>query len=302
MENEIMVSVIITTYKRANMLERAVESVLGQSYENIEVIVIDDNDENTEYRYSTENIMQKYKNNKKVVYVKHKKNMNGAAARNTGIKFANGSVVCFLDDDDWYLSEKVEKQLKYLISKKEYDAVYCGWSRENKLTIPKKEGDLSFELLSGMNLIYTNTIMMWKEAAINCGGWDERFKRNQEAVFLLRFFNKGYKIGVVSEALVEFDISDRSNALNSKGNEEQFELYLNEHNDIIEKLDNKKSNARDIIFSLRYRGILLSYLKEKNMKDAIRIYLKMVRMLPIRFNRDLFIYFFKRILKQELYN
>lgn len=288
-----LVSVIITTYKRAQMLKRAIDSVLNQSYKNIEVIVVDDNNPDTEYRRLTEDKISTYEGNEKVKYVKHSKNMNGAAARNTGIKESSGEIVCFLDDDDWYYEDKIELQVNYLINNKQFNAVYCGWKREGKEFTPQVEGDLSFELLNGEALIYTNSIMMWKAAAIKCGGWDEEFKRNQEAVFLLRFFNAGYKIGAVKKVLLEFDISDRSNQLSPIKNHEQMDLYLAKNQYIIEKI--KIKNAKKIIYSYRYRGVLLYYIKKGEIINAIKLYFKMIVYIPIRFNNDLLKYFIKMI-------
>lgn len=302
MIESLKVSVIITTYKRANMLKRAINSVLNQTYKNIEVIVVDDNDENSEDRKNTENIMMSYIDNLKVKYIKHKVNKNGAAARNTGIKHSTGEIVCFLDDDDWYIESKVEKQLKFLIKNNKYKAVYCGWNRNGKTIIPKRTGNLAFELLSGDSLIYTNTIMMWKDIAEKIGGWDERFKRNQEAVFLLRYFKCGYLIGVIDECLVEFDTSDRRNQLDSKRNEEQFELYLSEHEDIIKKISKFDKNARKKIYSKRYRGILLYHLRGKNITDAFKVYIKMMKYIPIMFNKDIIVYVYYRLINREICN
>lgn len=293
---ETKVSIIITTFKRANMIRRAINSVLNQSYKNIEIIVVDDNNAETEYRKETEKIMGEYRNEDRLKYIKHEKNKNGAAARNTGIVNSSGEVICFLDDDDQYSPNKIELQLNYLKKNMQFDAVYCGWIRDNKVIIPKLEGDLSFELLSGIGLIYTNTIMMWKNVAITIGGWDERFLRNQEAVFLLRFFKNNHKIGVVSKVLVEFNIDDRSNVLDAKRNKEQIDLYLDTHEDLIDECGKKLKNARKIIYSYRYRGILLSFIKSKDIVGAVSIYLSMMKYIPFRFNKDLIIYFFKKII------
>lgn len=300
MIDSLKVSVIITTYKRANMLKRAIDSVLNQTYKNIEVIVVDDNDEKSEDRKNTENIMMSYIDNSKVKYIKHKVNKNGAAARNTGIKHSTGEIVCFLDDDDWYIESKVEKQLKFLTKNNKYKAVYCGWNRNGKTTIPKRTGNLAFELLSGDSLIYTNTIMMWKDIAEKIGGWDERFKRNQEAVFLLRYFKSGYSIGVIDECLVEFDTSDRRNQLDSKKNEEQFEFYLSEHEDIIKKISKIDKNARKKIYSKRYRGILLYHLRAKNITDSFKVYIKMIKYIPIMFNKDIIVYVYYRLINKDI--
>ena len=302
MNENLKVSTIITTYRRADMLKRAIDSVLNQTYSNIEVIVVDDNDEKSEDRKNTEEIMTSYANNPKVKYIKHKGNMNGAAARNTGIKNSTGEIVCFLDDDDWYLETKIEKQLEFLCKNKDYKAVYCGWHRNGKIVIPKRKGNLGFELLSGDSLIYTNTIMMWKNIAEKIGGWDERFRRNQEAAFLLRYFKYGFSIGVIEECLVEFDTSDRRNQLDSEKNEEQFEFYLREHEDMIKKLADFDKNARKKIYSKRYRGVLLYHLKSKNIINAFKVYIKMIKYIPIMFNKDIIVYICYRLINKDICN
>ena len=111
-KNNSLVSIIIPTYKRPLMLDRAIESALSQTYYNLEIIVVDDNDENSNFRRETELCMAKYKKKKKVRYIKHRKNLGGSLARNTGIKQSNGKYITFLDDDDEYSPDKVEKQIK----------------------------------------------------------------------------------------------------------------------------------------------------------------------------------------------
>ncbi|MDD2435468.1 MAG: glycosyltransferase [Bacilli bacterium] len=70
-------------------------SVLVQTYRNIEVIIVDDNDENSLFRKETEKIMEKYQNNKKIKYVKHKNNIGASLARNTGINVSKGVYISF---------------------------------------------------------------------------------------------------------------------------------------------------------------------------------------------------------------
>ena len=103
-----MVSVIITTYKGAKKLQRAILSVLGQTYSNVEIIVVDDNNPGTIERADTEKVMATFKKNKNIRYIQHKKNKNGAVARNTGIRAATGKYIAFLDDDDFFLPDRVK--------------------------------------------------------------------------------------------------------------------------------------------------------------------------------------------------
>lgn len=109
------VSVIIPTFKRSDFLNRAIDSILQQTYSNIEILVIDDNEANSLERMKTENQMREYNNNNKVKYIKNKENLGGALARNVGIYKATGEYITFLDDDDIYLSEKINRQVQYMV-------------------------------------------------------------------------------------------------------------------------------------------------------------------------------------------
>ena len=109
------VSIVIPTYKNRGGLTNSVDSALAQDYEGlIEVIVVDDNDPNSEFRKSTTELMARYSDNSKVKYICHEVNKNGAAARNTGIKASTGDYIAFLDDDDLFLEGKLTKQVAYL--------------------------------------------------------------------------------------------------------------------------------------------------------------------------------------------
>ncbi len=103
-----LVSVIITTCNRNSCyIERALKSVMAQTYENIEIIVVDDN--RADYSIK-ETIKQTIKGIcPQAVYCSHNKNLGAPAARNTGIRIAKGDYIAFLDDDDEWLPDKVEK-------------------------------------------------------------------------------------------------------------------------------------------------------------------------------------------------
>ena len=110
-----LVSAIITTYKRApQIVERAVRSVVEQTYQNLEIIVVDDSPPEYPYRDDIRKITEKYRDKREIRYLRHEQNKGACAPRNTGIKDAKGLFVCFLDDDDEYAASKVEKQVRLL--------------------------------------------------------------------------------------------------------------------------------------------------------------------------------------------
>ena len=108
------VSVIIPTYKRSAYLKRAVESALSQTYENIEVLVVDDNGMDTEDGNRVATLMRQFSSDPRVRYVQNARNTGGAEARNIGVYTARGDYISFLDDDDEYLPEKTEAQLFFM--------------------------------------------------------------------------------------------------------------------------------------------------------------------------------------------
>lgn len=111
-----LVSVVVATYHRENELYNALSSLTLQTYDSIEIIVVDDNAEK-KWNDKVALIIQKLRKNCRfpLRYIVNETNMGSAKTRNLGIEMANGSYITFLDDDDTYLPEKVEKQLMNMV-------------------------------------------------------------------------------------------------------------------------------------------------------------------------------------------
>ncbi|MEM9276814.1 MAG: glycosyltransferase family 2 protein, partial [Cyanobacteria bacterium P01_F01_bin.143] len=105
-----LVSVIVPTYNRSDLLSRAIASIVAQSYPHWEVIVVDD--------ASQEDIAQAVEqiDDQRIRYVRHAVNLGGSEARNTGIRKAQGEFVAFIDSDDVWLPQKLQRQLEALES------------------------------------------------------------------------------------------------------------------------------------------------------------------------------------------
>lgn len=106
------VSVIIPTFGRPGLLKRAIKSVLEQTFQDFEIIVVDDNNPG-EIKTQTHEIIQDF-NDERLRYVPHEINKGNAVARNTGINLAKGEYVAFLDDDDIFLPQKLEEHINIL--------------------------------------------------------------------------------------------------------------------------------------------------------------------------------------------
>ena len=200
MNTNILVSVVIPTYKRPDTLDRAIQSVLNQTLNDVEVIVVDDNNPDTEGRVLTESKMAQFANEQRVNYIKHERNKNGSAARNTGARAASGEWVAFLDDDDEFLPRKLENQLQVLEGKgEEWACCYSKYAtrKEGKEPVESsehREGNLYLEaLMREFHIASGSNLLVRKDAFMAINGFDESFKRNQDIEFLARLLQK-YKI------------------------------------------------------------------------------------------------------------
>jgi glycosyltransferase involved in cell wall biosynthesis len=142
------VSVVIPTHNRAHLIERAVKSVLSQTYAHLDVIVVDDASTD-----GTEHVVRAFKD-PRVRYLRHDKNRGACAARNTGITAGQGEYVAFLDSDDEWLPTKLAVQLKAFqdTALPEAGVVTCGYKTlyldgRQLVWLPRKSGWLLEDIL-----------------------------------------------------------------------------------------------------------------------------------------------------------
>lgn len=133
-----MVTGIITTFHRdADLVRKAIDSMTTQTVPLLEVLLIDDNENENPLCAQLEELCRSYKN---VRYIKQDGNRGGSAARNLGIREAKGKFIAFLDDDDLWLPEKIEKQLSRLMAEDNSTGmVYCPGISRNETTGEEKD-------------------------------------------------------------------------------------------------------------------------------------------------------------------
>lgn len=151
-----MISVIIPTYNREKTILRAVDSVLNQSYQDFELIIVDDGSKD-----NTKAIIE-HLADARIQYI-WQENGGAAAARNTGILMAKGEYIAFQDSDDYWYPDKLEKQLATLL-KSQADVVFCKLMRHNYSTAQDsvwpalEEGFVDYELLLKFPSVSTQTL------------------------------------------------------------------------------------------------------------------------------------------------
>lgn len=199
-----MVSVVIPTHNRADLLPRAINSALNQTIDDIEIIVVSDGSTD-----GTDSLMDKCACDSRVKYIKYTPARGGNYARNTGIKVAKGEFVAFLDDDDEWLPTKLEKQLVVMESDKSIGLVYTGTHtiyvdcHIEYNSIPSLQGDMSRRILYDNFAGSTTTVMIRKAILEKTGLFDEKLLALQDYDLWIRICQCA-KVGVVSEALVNY--------------------------------------------------------------------------------------------------
>lgn len=185
-----LVSAIIATYKRAGLVSRAIESVRRQTYSNLEIIVVDDGSPD-----NTESVVRAIPD-ERIRYLRHDKNRGLPAGRNTGIRAAKGEYIAFLDDDDEWRADKIERQLRFI---EKYDAVLCGVLVDNwRLSIHPHPTISLDDLRRGS---FEPSGMLVKAAVIKELLFDENLRQGEDWDAFIRIAER-YTVGYDPEPLL----------------------------------------------------------------------------------------------------
>lgn len=210
-----LISVIIPTYNRSFLLKRALKSVLEQTYQNLEIIIVDDASKD-----DTENVVSGL-GSSKIRYFKHDVNKGAQAARNTGIKNAKGSFIAFLDSDNEWYPQKLEKQIEaFRVSSEKVGVVYSFHDEINTIINTRKEmiykqsGDVYKDLLT-YSLIDYITPLVKSDCFKKIGLLDEKVPAFHEWDTFIRLA-RNYHFGLVPETLAAYYIHKDSISGNFK--------------------------------------------------------------------------------------
>ena len=230
---ESLVSVIIPTYNRADYLKLALKSVIEQTYKNIEVIVVDDG--STDH---TAEVIASF-NNSRIKYFYQENTGLPAAGRNLGLRECSGAYIAFLDSDDMWHPEKLEKQVRYLCEHPQYYLVYSNAWIIDDFELQKglllksgtlKQGKIFRKLING-NFIPVMTVLMRREVFENVGFFNEDYsiRAAEDYEYWLRIALH-YKFGFIDEPLAMY--RKHSGSTISKANSAQLgqkvlSLFLN---------------------------------------------------------------------------
>jgi len=304
MTSKSKISVIIPTHNRPELLKRAVQSVLNQSFQDFEIIVVDDGLEKRANK-----IIEKI-NDKRVFYFQNKQNLGASASRNIGIKKSKGEFITFLDDDDEFYPNKLEKQYKVIQDNlKKIDFVYCLadiYSQQSGEIISTQNHNLRggiqnlFEEALALNIaIAMPSIFCKKNKVLEIGGFDEGFSNAEDKDFFLKlsknslgFFQK--------EALVKVNLSqDESSRLSGNliSRISGRELLIKKYKDEL--------NKRPQILSKHLFLLALLYQENRNFKKANQLFFQSWKLnrcdvkFPKQILKNLYLEFFNKTFNKK---
>ena len=193
------ISVVIPAYNRVDTIARAVESVLRQSYEAKEIIVVDDGSSD-----ATSEVVKRYDG----VLLLRQKNMGVSAARNNGVMMSSSKWIAFLDSDDTWHKEKLAKQVAFHKQNITCKASYTDeeW-RKNDLhvNVPKRfkkpKNDMLYERMLEDCVVAASSLLIEKSLFESLGGFDESFAVCEDYDFYLRLLHVS-EISLIDEKLI----------------------------------------------------------------------------------------------------
>ena len=144
-----LVSVIMPYYKKIKYVEQSIDSVINQSYQNLELIIVYDDESKEDLKL----LKQIEKKNNKIKIIENPKNLGAGQSRNVGIKYANGEVISFIDSDDYWFKEKLSKQINFM-EKNNLEFVFCDYIKKKN----NKEN----------NIICANNVLNYNDLLKSC--------------------------------------------------------------------------------------------------------------------------------------
>ena len=270
-----LVSVIIPTYNREILVKKALDSVLGQTYENFEIIVI--NDGSTD---NTGNILNEYKKQyPDKVFVVNQVNSGQVVARNNGIQSCRGEFVAFLDSDDIWLEDKLEKQMP-LFSKR-VGLVYCGINEidghgnviNTVACQPGMRGNIYHDLLV-KNRMTGGSVVITRSSIDKVGLFDTKLQAAENWDLWIRIA-KEYLVDYVDEPLINYRKHGGNMSGNSQVMAEATERIFQKHFPVV-PVDLTLLEAYNKAYSNYYYQLGMLYFDQEDYSKA-RVYLKKMK-------------------------
>ena len=311
MKNKEFISIIITSYNSSNFIKEVVKSILDQTYQNFEIVFVDDCSKDNTYEY-LKKIKKKF--NKKIVLLKTKKNYGTpSVTRNLGIKNAKGKLICLLDSDDYWEKDKLELQVKAYSNKNIiYTTAAKYFNSENsksgflintiRIFLQKffinKINDKGFQWFYIYNPIITSSVLAHRNVFIK-NLFDEDVNTREDLDLWIRLRKNNHKFYFISKILTS--ISRRNDSLTSNFKKELVTLIRSLSNTYLKMNTFSKLNYFLVGIMIKF---FLTFIKinQKFFKSGLKkLSITLIGIYLIIFYTPLFWYLGKPLLHHDQY-
>lgn len=267
------VDVIIPTYNRAEFLKAGITSVLNQTFQDFEIIVVDDCSED-----DTPKVIKNFGDHR-IRYIRHRVNQGEGGARNTGMLNSNAEYVAFLDDDDEWLPEKLRLEVELLEgSSSKVGGVYTGYIAVDKASgevleqrVPELGGDIYREMIRENVVGTSSTVLVRKECFSRVGLFDESVVYGLDYDMWIRIA-KEFHFEYIKEPLVKYHVHRKQISNNLPLKIKGIEVLLKKYEEFFS--ENRK------LYSQHYRDLGLLYCGDGRPLKTQEAFLKAIGLYP----------------------
>lgn len=267
-----MVSVIIPTHKRLELLPRAVRSVINQTYQDLEIIIVDDAEDG-----DAEPIVRGIDDHR-IRYCRNERKKGAAGSRNTGISKSKCDYIAFLDDDDEWLPEKLEKQMAAMLqSSPAVGWVYTGYFDVDEATGKvvgeqrrHKKADIFKDLMVENCVGSASTVLLRKGCLSKVGVFDEVLPCSEDYDLWIRIA-KEYQIECIPEPLFRYSIHQKKITTNSEAQARGIEIMRQKH---------KNTPISPSYFGNAYNDLGIAYCLAGDMNRGRQMFWKAIQVVP----------------------
>jgi glycosyltransferase involved in cell wall biosynthesis len=276
-----LVSIITATYNMGNYVSMAVDSVLAQTYDNVECIVVDDGSQD-----DTREVMSAYSSDSRVKFIAQPQNCGQTVTKNRGLQESSGQIIGFLDADNIWKRDKLEKQLPFLDRDNKYGVVYSDLELINgkgevldKIKRTYFEGHITAELLKH-NFVNFNSALVRRECIEEMGPFDENFSMGIDWELWLRISTR-YHFKFLDEATYYYRIWENQMSHNKL-------KRLNNAKNILEKFNKNYSDTvtpaeMKAAWAKLYLDFARVYQQNKQLREAKQSMWQVITMQPYSF-------------------
>jgi len=270
--NKPVISIILPTFNRANTINNSVDSILNQTFNSLEIIIIDDASTDNTYQ-----VVKEYqKKESHIIYVKNKKNVGCAKSRNIGLKYAQAETVAFMDDDDQYADKEILTCLYSKMKSEGCELVIANYGLGDELRFMERFGeDFKYNIMKSPGP-FLQCVLIKKQLIIKAGiTFDSQAIPSEDWDFFITISKLNPIVSYCACTAFNWNLNPNSQSLNFLKEANALAYICKKHQNYI------TTNLNSKIMSTHYRRVARVYEKAYTTSQVNTFYKKAFKQYPL---------------------